>query len=178
MTTGVRRQASTAKEVPSVTAVTARAASKPSRSTRVRGEDKRSVIASVAAALKDGNFPSMDERLKNMVASQVGDLLRGGFKLDDIRYAAVELGLSWDQKRGHNRLCHLAARVRSEFWAEEFADHALRMVNSREAEPLGVEHIAGKPHPNQHPYTRGEIRGDCGLCGGPIGVHVRKAVEV
>jgi len=175
VTTGVRRQAS-GEEVRRFSAEKRALSAQVPKKTRVRGEDKRSVIASVAAALKDGNFPSMDERLKNMLASQVGDLLRGGFKLDDIRYAAVELGLSWDQKRGHNRLCHLAARVRSEFWAEEFADHAIRMVNAREAEPILP--IAGRPHPNSHPYTLGEVRGDCGVCGGPVGVHVRRAVTV
>ena len=117
----------------------------------------------------------MDERLKNMLASRSATY-PWRLKLDDIRYAAVELGLSWDQKRGHNRLCHLAARVRSEFWAEEFADHALRIVNARESEALAD--IAGRPHPNLHPYTLGAVRGDCGLCGGPIGVHVRPVVAV
>jgi hypothetical protein len=172
---GVRRQASS-----TTVATQPRDERAAPRKARVNPQEKRAIISSVALALREKNFPSIPERVKDIMAAQIGDLLRGGFQFEDIRKAAVELALSWDEKRGHNRLCHLASRVRAAYWNDEQKAHAARMVDDRAVGPAIagiIPDIAGRSHPNAHPFaTNGS--GSCSVCGGPVGVHVRRIVEV
>lgn len=74
------------------------------------GKEKASIIASVAAALKQEKLAPMDESLKDIVVTAVGLLLEQGYDLADIRYAACEIGLTPEEK-----LWTLIARVREEF---------------------------------------------------------------
>jgi hypothetical protein len=157
-------------------------AARPKR-TRVSPQEKRAIISSVALALKAKNFPSIPERVKDIMAAQIGDVLRGGFEFEEIRRTAVELGLSWDEKRGHNRLCHLASRVRASYWSAEQKAHEARRSD---VDPSIAAAAAGmvktmpdsrRNHPNNHPFQFDSSM-SCRVCGGPPGVHVKRVAEV
>jgi hypothetical protein len=147
----------------------------------VRGRDKFVVLTAIADALKARTYPPMDERLKSIVASQVGTLLKGGYPLDLVRRIAVELALSWDTVRGHNRLTHLQQRVRAIDAGDATAEHAARKRDA--AGPLDPRVAAilrgradappERPRPDSHPFRPSSRPDTCADCDGPVGVHVR-----
>lgn len=149
----------------------------PTRSKRpkVDGKAKYAVLKAVAEALSAKTYPPLDERLKSIVATQVGSLLKGGWKIADVQRAAIELALAWDEKRGHNRLSHLAARVRIADADRQRAQHLERDRIERQELATGAPKGSTMRHPNLHDFES-DGRGSCRICTGPIGVHVKTLV--
>jgi hypothetical protein len=142
------------------------------------------VIAAIVRALKAAHLPPMDERLKSIVGRQILTLHKGGWPIEEIERAAIDLALAWDEGRGHNRLTHLAQRMRVMDADRKHRAHVAQMAigkgNAEELRALiGHRLVAGKPHPNTHDYIRGgPVPGLCAICEGPSGVHVKPRVEV
>lgn len=133
----------------------------------------------VADALKSAKLPPMDERLKSILAGQAGILLRGGWPIDEVCRAAVDLALAWDEKRGHSRLCHLASRVRMMDAELREAEHRERMKRDRAiAAGADPKFIAGNPEFHDFSQADGAPENTCAHCAGPVGVHVRRRVSV
>lgn len=143
---------------------------------KVDATAKYGVIKAIAQALTRKSMPPMDERLKSIVASQIGALLKGGWPADEIQHAAIELALAWDSMRGHNRLTHLAARLRAADAARREAEHHERMRIERQELAGKAEPGATLRHPNLHDFVS-DGTGSCSLCSGPIGVHVRPRID-
>lgn len=109
------------------------------RALRVSGKEKAMVIGDIALALKRHSYPSLDGGAKSIVASQIGDLLRGGWALDEVRATAIEVALEWDQLRGFSKLLHLSQRQRAKSADAEREEHEKR---KREYDPRVSELIA------------------------------------
>jgi hypothetical protein len=143
---------------------------------RVDSAQKYSVIKAIAQALTAKSYPPMDERLKSIVATQVGSLLKGGWPAEEIRHAAIELALAWDSTRGHNRLAHLASRVRAADEARREAEHRERMrIERRELAGMAAPGSSMR-HPSLHDFAS-DGNGSCAVCTGPLGVHVKPRVD-
>ena len=140
--------------------------------------EKRDIIAAVANALRRQGIPPMDERLKSIVATQIGSLLKGGWPASEVQQAAVDLALAWDEARGHNRLTHLQQRMRLMDAEVQRQRHAeLR----REERAMAVERhatiMAGTRSPTLHDFQN-DGDGSCRICTGPLGVHVKPRVDI
>ena len=138
----------------------------------------QSIIADVCAVLRRNHIPDMDERLRSIVGAQIKRLLAGGWPADEIRRAAVDLALAWDEARGHNRLTHLQQRMRLMDAEVQRQRHAeLR----REERAMAVERhatiMAGTRSPTLHDFQN-DGDGSCRICTGPLGVHVKPRVDV
>lgn len=148
---------------------------RPKRSTR-HAQEKHRVLKSMARSLNDRSLPPMDERLKSIVVSQIGTLLRGGYAVEMIERIAIATALSWDEARGHSRLTHLSQRIRLLDVAEQRAEHERRKADEREQmDPKVAAMIAPTrpPRPTSHAFQRSDRPNTCGVCEGPLGVHVR-----
>lgn len=172
VTTGVRRQAS--GEDGSSLRSEPRAARK---SPTARGSQV--VVTATCASVASHGLPPLDARLKSILAGQAGVLLRGGWPLDEVRQASIDLALAWDEKRGHNRLCHLASRVRAkdaELAAKQH-DERLRLERQYAA---GLRPDLAVRSPSLHDFEQepDAPSNTCRFCRGPIGVHVRARVDV
>lgn len=94
-----------------------------------RGSEKAAIISEVARALERHNTPPLDERLKSILASQVGNLLKRGYSEAVIQDEAVRLAMAWTPTKGH-RLAFLQANV---------TDHeAKRHTSEYEADKIGA----------------------------------------
>jgi hypothetical protein len=138
------------------------------------------VLKNITLEVARRSLPPLDERLKSIVASQIRTLLRGGYGVELVERVAIALALSHDERRGHGRLCHLAARVRSSDAGAAGSAHDRR--KAAEQAPLAPRVAAliapalasgRRPHPNEHAFVRGREANACAVCEGPIGVHVR-----
>lgn len=143
------------------------------------------VLAAVAVAVRRARLPMLDERLKSIVGTQIKTLLKGGWPQAEIEQAAIDLALAWDEARGHNRLTHLAQRMRLLDADRQRRAHVAQMaIGKGNAEELRAligrqEQIAGRPHPSTHDFRPSEKdRSECAVCEGPWGVHVKPRVEV
>lgn len=144
------------------------------------GRGSQVVVTATADAIKRRGLPPMDPRLKSILAGQAGILLRGGWPLEEVRQAAIDLGLSWDEKRGHNRLCHLAARLRRlDADRQTQAHEALMKEDKATWAAQGIQIMGGRPMPTTHDFKpSGRDRLSCEFCEGPWGVHVKARVDV
>lgn len=145
------------------------------------GRQQQAVIAAVAQALKAKRLPPLDERLKSIVASQIRTVLKGGWPQEEVARAATDLALAWDERRGHNRLCHLAQRMRLLDADRKQREHLAQMAREKAdvGAMKGVELIAGRPSPTTHGFLpAGSDKSSCHWCGGPWGVHVKPRVDV
>jgi hypothetical protein len=121
----------------------------------------------------------MDERLKSIVATQIGSLLTGGYGLELVQRVAIATALSWDERRGHNRLTHLAQRIRLIDAGEALERHKQQKAEQGQLDPRVARALSparpARPHPNSHAFVRGDEPNTCAVpdCGGPVGVHVR-----
>lgn len=102
---------------------------------QVRGRAQQDIIAAVAQALTRHSYPSLDTGLKSIVAAQLRDLIAGGYDLEIIKRLAISQALQYDDKRGHNRMLHLAAHVRTETESARIAEHMARKRDEAIAAP-------------------------------------------
>ena len=131
---------------------------------RVDGKVKAQVISALAESLRRHGYPTIDVRAKNIVASQVGDLLRGGWPAESITATAIELGLQHEPTRGYSKLLHLAERQRRKTIDEGDREHERRKLEEAASEPVDprvldalrgvVKHIrADRSFPVDEPYV-------------------------
>lgn len=138
-------------------------------------QTKYEILRAIALACKRGSVPPLDERLKSIVATQVGNLLRGGWKAEEIRHVAVELALKYDRFHQHESMLGLQRVMELRDEDRAVARHQKRMkvaagpVDPRVAQILGpVTRRDPRVHPSNH-----RADGDpCRVCQGPPGVHV------
>ena len=71
-------------------------------------------------------FPPPDEKLKVIVGAQIKHLLAGGYPYERVLHFAVELALSWDNAKGHQRLLGLRQAVLQDDADREHAAHERR----------------------------------------------------
>jgi len=71
-------------------------------------------------------IPAPDERLKQIVGAQIKSLLRGGYDPERVRHFAVELALSWDNAKGHQRMLGLRQAVLQDSADREYREHEAR----------------------------------------------------
>lgn len=175
------------KEVRSATAVAGAAA--PVR--RKYGEDQRRVLASLGRALTERNIPPLDRGLRSIVAQQVKNLLVGGWPVEEIEANALELASKYDRFAGHKRMTSLQGLMERSDEQRQESDHKAyldreRVESQNFAAALadrgvslpGADRLARKlRHPNQHDFAASQDdRSSCGICTGPIGVHVRRSL--
>jgi hypothetical protein len=138
---------------------------------------KYSTLKAIAQALTSRSLPPMDERLKSIVATHIGTLLKDGYELELVRRAAIAAALSWDELRGHNRLTHLVQRIRLMDLADQRAQHEKQKADEGQVDPRVARLLSparhARPHPNSHAFVRSNRENSCALCEGPVGVHVR-----
>ena len=84
------------------------------------------ILKAVVDALDKRGIPRPDEKLKRIVGAQVSTLLRGGYPAEQIRHFAVELALSWDNAKGHQRLLGLRQTVLQDDAEIEYKAHKER----------------------------------------------------
>lgn len=84
------------------------------------------VLKAIAEQLTRRGIPGPDEKLKRIVGAQISALLRGGYDPERIRHFAIELALSWDNARGHQRLLGLRQAVLQDAADREYAEHERR----------------------------------------------------
>lgn len=115
---GVRRKA---KEDPVFSAEKTPAGGFP------RKPDGYTVLKAVMDALAPRGIPGPDEHLKRIVGAQITALLKGGYDPLRVRHFAVELGLSWDNAKGHQRLLGLRQAVLQDAADREYREHEARL---------------------------------------------------
>jgi hypothetical protein len=74
-------------------------------------------------ALRRRGFPGPDEKLKRIVGGQINALLKGGYDAVMIRHFAIELALSWDNAKGHQRMLGLRQAVLQKTAELEYEAH-------------------------------------------------------
>lgn len=181
---GVRRQA---EEVRSATAVAGAAA--PVR--KNYGEDQRRVLAAIGASLSTRGIPPLDRGLRSIVAQQVRNLLIGGWPVAEIESNAIELASKYDRFAGHKRMTSLQGLMERTDEQRQENDHKSYLerektesqnfaaaLAARGVSLPGAERLSRKlRHPNQHDFVASaDDRSSCGICTGPIGVHVRRSL--
>lgn len=77
-------------------------------------------------ALARKAIPGPDEKLKRIVGGQIASLLKGGYPTELVRHHVVELGLGWDNAKGHQRLLGLRRAVLQDVADRELAAHQAR----------------------------------------------------
>lgn len=97
------------------------------------GRRQYAVIATIASALKKAGSPSMDERLKAIIAKQVGDLLKGHYDYGLIRQTALNLAATDPQK-----LPHLGAHVRLAQETLDYDEKQRRQLEERRDHERGL----------------------------------------
>lgn len=93
-----------------------------------KGRGGYAVIKALLDALRSRGIPAPDERLKSIVGAQINALLKGGYDAAMVRHFALELGLSWDNAKGHQRLLGLRQAVLQADAEREYAAHEARMA--------------------------------------------------
>lgn len=86
-------------------------------------------------ALDRRAIPAPDEKLKRIVGGQIVALLKAGHSAERIRHFAVELALSWDNAKGHQRLLGLRQAVLQDAADTEYAEHERIKAQSRVVAP-------------------------------------------
>jgi hypothetical protein len=144
---------------------------------RYAGSEKYQVLMGIAQALNARSLPPLDEGGKSILVSQIGTLLKGGYSLELVKRVAIATALSWDERRGHGRLLHLAQRIRLIDADEQRARHEQQKADEGQVHPRVARLLSparhSRPHPNLHAFVRSDRENSCALCEGPIGVHVR-----
>jgi len=161
-----------------VTAVTARAASRSSKRPTARGS--WDILVEVTKAVKKRGLPAINEGLKDILAGQIGILLRGGWPKTEVERAALDLALAWDEKRGHSRLAHLASRVRAMDADRRIAEHN-QLLAAEKAALAGQDPVeVNRKDPSLHPFSQDPRQepNTCRQCAGPVGVHVARRVSI
>lgn len=162
------------------------------------GKQQAETLAAVANAMTANGIPPMDAGLKNIFVQQVRNLLKGGWPREEIERNAIALAMKYDRYYGHKAMSQLQrilersdeARQESKHRAfkETDADNAVatalhlraqgidlpgtnRLIESRQR--AEVE----RHHPNRHSFSALATEpSSCSVCGGPVGVHVRRLV--
>lgn len=125
-------------------------AKRPRRVTAAR--EKATIIGDVAAALARKGWPGMDVGAKNIVAAQIGHLIRGGYDAAVIRDAALTLALVGDPDSKQPflpenlyRFAHLSRLVRQYYAKADYEQHEqVKAESSRPIEdPRVAELVAG-----------------------------------
>lgn len=84
------------------------------------------ILKAVLDALDRRAIPAPDEKLKEIVGGQIKALIKAGYPVERIRRFAVELALSWDNSRGHQRLLGLRQAVLQDDADREYKAHEQR----------------------------------------------------
>jgi hypothetical protein len=150
---------------------------RPRRARRatVDGKAKYAVLKAIALACAKHSVPPLDERLKSMVAAMIGNLLRGGWRADEIEKVAVELALKYDRFHAHESMLGLQRVMEIRDEERQETEHAQRMkaaaapVDPRVAEILGP---VARHDPRRLPGNHRPDGDPCKICQGPPGVHV------
>jgi uncharacterized protein (UPF0335 family) len=100
------------------------------------GREKHAVLTAIADARAKIHGAPIDERLKSIIASAVGHLLKGGYSFDLIRGVAVNLAVTDPRK-----LAQLGAHVRVEQARREQSEHVARMRAEREELERGLPQL-------------------------------------
>jgi hypothetical protein len=158
--------------------------------------EQAAVVASVARVLTAMGAPPLDRGGKSILAQQVRNLLRGGWPVGEIEATAKDLAGRYDRYHGHKMLTQLQRvmeRGDEDRQAKEHTDGkpeferiALEAAANLRAQGItnpAIERVfqrataaeRAKRHPNAHPFMpESDDRESCSVCGGPVGVHVRR----
>jgi hypothetical protein len=93
-------------------------------------------MAELANAVRAHDWPALDERLKSILVTAIGSLLKGGYDLALIQSTAIAAALDYTDSRGYSRLLQLRLRVRAAQSQIDLDAHERRKHDEREAEPL------------------------------------------
>lgn len=100
------------------------------------GAEKRAILAGIANTVRAHNQPPLDERLKSILVTAIGSLLKGGYDVELIQRVASAVALDYSDMRGYSRLLQLRMRVRAEQSQIDLAEHVRRKHDEREREPF------------------------------------------
>lgn len=126
------------------------------------------ILKALMDALDRRAIPAPDEKLKRIVGGQIKALLKGGYDPVRIRHFAVELALSWDNARGHQRLLGLRQAVLQDAADREYAAHETRLRATSEpiADPAAARAVlAGMKRRLEHRPDDPAATWSCFFCG-------------
>lgn len=140
-------------------------------------------MVAIGEYAKSHSIPPMDRGLRSIVVQQVGNLLKGGWPVEEIKAQALSIFSQYSLVHGHKLMTQLQRTM-------ELADES-RRIEAHEARKRGEcvdPEIARsfpsktmpetrRNHPNNHAFEW-DSSDSCRRCGGPPGVHVRRVSEV
>ena len=95
------------------------------------GKETSRVVADIANAITRKGLPTMERVVKNAVATQVRDLIRGGWTPDEIAATGIELAGEWDALRRYSKLMHIGQRQRHKTDQKRLEEHEHRKLTER-----------------------------------------------
>jgi hypothetical protein len=171
-------------EVPPLTAVSGRAAPKETKTPRRgRAEEQRLVMVALGDYANTHAVPPLDRGLRSIVVQQVGNLLRGGWPLEEIKAQALSIFSQYNLAHGHKLMTQLQRTMELADEKRQADAHDARMKRDRVAPdvaallPSKAMPETRRRHPNNHRFEW-DSSDSCRICGGPPGVHVRPVTGV
>jgi hypothetical protein len=142
----------------------------------VDGKAKYRVVKAILQACERIGAPPLDERLKSIVASMIGNCLKGGYPEDHIRRVGVELVDKYTRFHGHESMLALQRIVIQRDDDDRMKAHEAQLVQERGPLDPRVAALLGpvmKRDPRRLPGNHRPQGDPCAICQGPPGVHVK-----
>lgn len=117
----------------------------------LNAKEKSIIIGDVAEALAKKGYPPMDVGAKNIMASQIGALLKGGYAFGTIRESAMRIALT-GKPEDPFRFTHIREMVLAVDAEEREAEHTRIKIESRDLPPELRALMVGAVH-------KAEVRG-------------------
>jgi peptide subunit release factor 1 (eRF1) len=129
------------------------------------------------------SVPPLDRGLRSIVVQQVGNLLRGGWPVEEIIPQSLSILSQFNLAQGHKLMTQLQRTMELADEERQYQKHKARKDADFVAPDVAVL-LPGKTmpesrrnHPNNHKFEW-DSSDSCRRCGGPPGVHVKRVAVV